>query len=117
MAWLMRDGEVLATVEIAETRNARRRGLLGRDAVDGAMVIRPCRTVHTVGMRFAVDVAFCDGAGTVLRTYSLRPWRVTRFVRRAVYAVEAGSGAFDRWRVRTGDRLEVRDTPPPGGSG
>jgi uncharacterized membrane protein (UPF0127 family) len=109
MAWLMRDGDVLATVEIADTRRSRRLGLLGRDGIDGALVLRPCRTVHTIGMRFAIDVAFCDVGGTVLRTYSLRPWRLTPVVRRASYAVEAHAGSFDRWRLRAGDCLEVRE--------
>jgi hypothetical protein len=109
MAWLMRDGDVLASAELAETRRARRRGLLGREEVEGVLVVRPCRTVHTVGMRFPIDVAFCDGTGAVLRTYSLRPGRVTRVVRRAALAVEAGAGAFERWHLRVGDVLEIRD--------
>ena len=113
MAWLMRDGDVLATAEIAETRRARQRGLLGRDALDGAIVLRPCRAVHTVGMRFAIDVAFCDDTGTVLRTYSLRPWRVTRVVWRSSYVVEANAGSFERWRLRPGDRVEVRASEGP----
>jgi uncharacterized membrane protein (UPF0127 family) len=113
MAWLMRDGDVLATAEIADTRRARRRGLLGRDELDGVIVLRPCRTVHTVGMRFSIDVAFCDADGTVLRTYSLRPWRVTPVVWRASYGVEANVGSFERWRLRAGDRLEVRTGDGP----
>ena len=72
MAWLVRDGDVLAAAEIAATARARRRGLLGRDGVEGALVLRPCRHVHTVGMRFPIDVAFCDADGVVLRTVTLR---------------------------------------------
>ena len=60
MASLVRDGTVLASAEVATTRRARRRGLLGRDGVDGAFVLRPCRQVHTFGMRFPIDVAWCD---------------------------------------------------------
>jgi uncharacterized membrane protein (UPF0127 family) len=108
MAWLVRDGEVLAAVEVAETARARRRGLMHRDRFDGALVLRPCRHVHTAGMRFAIDVAFCDGEGTVLRTTTLAPWRVSPIVRRAAFAIEAEAGAFDRWRLARGDRLELR---------
>ena len=72
MAWLVRDGDVLAAVEVADTATARRRGLLGRDAFDGALVLRPCRNVHTVRMRFPIDVAFCDAEGVVLRTVTPR---------------------------------------------
>ena len=40
MAWLLRDGEVLASAEVAADRRARRQGLLGRDRVDGAAFAR-----------------------------------------------------------------------------
>ena len=108
MAWLVRDGEVLAAVEVAETARARRRGLMHRDGFDGALVLRPCRNVHTVGMRFPIDVAFCDGDGTVLRTSTLAPWRISPVVRRSAFAIEAEAGAFDRWRLARGDRVELR---------
>jgi uncharacterized membrane protein (UPF0127 family) len=108
MAWLMRDGEVLAAVEVAETTRARRRGLTHHDRIDGALVLRPCRNVHTVGMKFPIDVAFCDGDGTVLRTTTLAPWRISPVVRRSAFAIEAEAGAFDRWRLARGDRVELR---------
>jgi len=108
MAWLVRNGEVLAAVEVAETARARRRGLIHRDRLDGALVLRPCRNVHTVGMKFPIDVAFCDGDGTVLRTTTLAPWRISPVVRRSAFAIEAEAGAFDRWRLARGDRVELR---------
>jgi len=108
MAWLLRDGEVLAGAELATTARERRRGLLGRDHCDGALVLRPCRHVHTALMRFPIDVAFCDASGVVLRTCTLAPWRVSPLVRRAAFVIEAEAGAFDRWHVHPGDRLEVR---------
>ena len=108
MSWLVRDGDVLAAAEVADTAGARRRGLLGRDAFEGALVLRPCRHVHTARMRFAIDVAFCDAGGVVLRTSTLAPWRISPVVCRAAFAVEAEAGAFDRWRLQRGDRLELR---------
>ena len=67
MSWLVRDGDVLAAVELADTARARRRGLLGRESFDGALVLRPCRHVHTARMQFPIDVAFCDAEGVVPR--------------------------------------------------
>ena len=53
MAWLMREGEVLAAVEIAASRRARNKGLLGRDGIDGALLLPSARLgVHSIGMRF-----------------------------------------------------------------
>ena len=71
MPWLVRGDDVLAAAEVAVTRGQRRRGLTGRDALDGVLVIRPCRQVHTFGMRFPIDVAFCDRYGFVLHLASI----------------------------------------------
>lgn len=109
MAWLVREGDVLAAAEVAATRRARRRGLRGRDDVEGALVLRPCRSVHTVGMRFPLDVAFCDRDGVVIRTYSLRSFRLSPYVRQAALAIEAREGAFERWGLRVGDKIEVKE--------
>ena len=108
MAWLLRDGEVLASLEVAGDRRARSRGLLGRDGVDGALLLRPCRSVHTVGMRFPIDVAFCDGDLRVLRVVTMPRHRLSRLVWRSRAVVEAEAGAFARWGLQVGDQLEVK---------
>jgi uncharacterized protein len=108
MAWLVRGDDVLAAAEVAVTRRQRRKGLLGRDARDGAIVLRPCRQVHSFGMRFPLDVAFCDRDGFVLHMATLVPWRLTRPVPRAYFAIEATAGAFERWKLEVGDIIEVR---------
>jgi hypothetical protein len=106
--WLVREGDVLATAEVARDARARRRGLLGRDAVEGVLVLRPCRHLHTFGMRFPIDVAFCSVNGVVLRTCALPPRRLSPVVFRSAFAIEASAGAFDRWKLRVGDRVELR---------
>jgi uncharacterized membrane protein (UPF0127 family) len=59
-------------------------------------------------MRFAIDVAFCDAEGVVLRTVALVPWRLSPYVHQAAFVIEAQAGAFDRWQLRVGDRVELR---------
>ncbi len=109
MPWLLRDGEVLASVEIATTRRARRRGLLGRDGIDGAMLLSPARAVHSIGMEFPLDVAWCDRDLRVLRVARLPRRRMTRLVVRSHAVLEAESGAFARWNLAVGDQLELKD--------
>ncbi len=106
--WLLRDGQVLASAEVASTRADRRRGLLGRDGAEGALVLTPCRAVHTLGMRFPIDVAFVDGEGRVLRTLTMSRRRIGLPVRRAAYVIEAQAGAFSRWGLAVGDVVELR---------
>lgn len=107
MAWLTRDGQVLATAEVASTRAERRNGLLGRTDMDGVFVLK-ARSVHTIGMKFPIDVAFCDAQGAVLKVVTLVPNRVTLPVSKARSAIEAPAGAFRQWSLRCGDVLEIR---------
>jgi uncharacterized membrane protein (UPF0127 family) len=108
MPWLVRGDDVLAAAEVAVTRLQRRRGLAGRPQVDGVLVLRPCRHVHTFGMRVPIDVAFCDRDGFVLHVASLAPRRLSRPVPRAYFAIEAAAGSFDRWKLGPGDVIEVK---------
>lgn len=108
MPWLVSDGRVMASVEVASTRRERGRGLLGRDGLDGAFVIPACRWVHTVGMRFPLDVAYLDADGVVLKTLHMGRHRVGIPVWHARTVVEAEAGAFGRWGLHVGDVIELR---------
>ena len=107
MAWLVRDGEVLASIEIARNRSGRRKGLLGRDGIEGALLLTPARSVHTLGMRFDIDVAFLDREGVVKRTVRMRRNRLGLPVLSARSVVEAEAGAFARWNLSVGQKVEV----------
>lgn len=107
-AWLCRDGEVLAALEVAESLRARTRGLLGRDGLSGAILLRPARSVHTLRMRFPIDVAFVDRDLAVLATVTMARNRLGLPRLRARAVLEAEAGAFERWGLRPGDRLEVK---------
>lgn len=105
--WLLRDGTVLAAASVARSAPTRWRGLLGRDGLDGVLVLPRTRAVHTLGMQFAIDVAFVDRQLVVLDTTTMVPWRIGR-PRWCWGVLEAEAGAFERWQVRCGDHLELR---------
>jgi uncharacterized membrane protein (UPF0127 family) len=107
--WLVRDGQVLASLEVATSMKDRTRGLLGRDGIEGALLVKPARSVHTLGMRFAIDVAYLDHDLRVLRTRTMHPWRMGRPVLSARAVLEAEAGAFSSWALAVGDALEIRD--------
>lgn len=103
------NGVVAAHVEVAATRRARRRGLLGRASLDSAcaMLITPCFAVHTVRMRFPIDVAFVDRDGRAVRlVHALQPWRMAAALR-AHAVIELAAGRLTACGVREGDRLYV----------
>jgi uncharacterized membrane protein (UPF0127 family) len=88
------DGMSLA---VADRRTARLAGLAGMRALPPrtALLIPGCRSVHTIGMRFALDLIWLDGDGEIVDVIaSVRPGRiVTRRHARAVVETTAGAGA------------------------
>lgn len=108
MAWLVAEDHVVASLEIADSRGARRRGLLGREGIEGAILLSPARSVHTLGMRFAIDVAHLDDDLRVLAVTRMAPWRIGRPRWAARHVIEAEAGSLYRWGVEPGMQLEVR---------
>jgi hypothetical protein len=109
--WLLRDGQVLAAADLADSFGERTRGLLGKKTYDAAMLLPGTRSIHSFGVRFRLDVAFLDKEMKVVAIVRVAQWRITRPRRRANQVLEAKAGSFDRWGLRLGDCLEFRPTP------
>ena len=102
-------------LEVPETRRQRMRGLLGRTALEPGcgLLLGGARSVHTVGMRFPILVAFLDRDLTVLGARTVPPGRVVRPRARARHVLELAAGTD----LRVGDRILAdersnRDQPP-----
>ncbi len=106
----MCEGKVLASADIANTARSRRRGLIGQTQIDSALVISPCKWIHSFGMRCAIDVLYLDAAGAVLKTEHLRPLRIAAPVLKSKTVVELPSGSIERLGLHRGDMIEVRNT-------
>jgi uncharacterized membrane protein (UPF0127 family) len=106
------DGLDVAAVEVAQSRRAVRRGLLGRDGVDGALLLTRAKQVHTVRMRFAIDVAFLARDGRVLQVRTMRPGRLSPLLLRARDVLEAEAGRFDAWGLAPGAHVEAVTSHP-----
>ena len=68
-----------AVVYVAATPRARLLGLAGLREVPypSALLILGCSSVHTFGMRFAIDVLFLDERREVIgERRGMRPWRI-----------------------------------------
>ncbi|MFD4572167.1 DUF192 domain-containing protein [Streptomyces sp. NPDC058417] len=101
-------GEWAVPLEIAASYRARTRGLLGRDAVEGALLLSPAGSVHTFGMRIPIDVAYLDRHLTVLAVRTMPPGRLGLPRLRSRHVLEAAAGAMAGWGLRTGVRVDVR---------
>ena len=115
-ASLVVDGNLLdVVVEVASDRVSKRRGLLGRDQVVGAMWFPGVRSVHTVKMRCAIDVAHVDLAGRVASVTTMQPNRVGAWRRNCAGVLEAAAGAFAEWGITPGTTLTITiHAPSPG---
>ena len=101
-------GARLAAAHVADAPLSRIVGLLGRRALEPGtgLLIVPCRAIHTCFMRFAIDVAFLDRDGCVVRAVpDVRPFRVTSGGRGAWSALELPSGTLEATGTQPGDRL------------
>ena len=109
-----RTGLALASsIESAFDSATRRRGLLGRDALDpdAALVLAPCSGIHTFFMRFPIDVLFVRRDGVVAKVCgSMKPWRIAiAFGALAVIELRAGAAAG----IERGDVLTIDPAARP----
>lgn len=79
----------------ARTRRSRGRGLARMDTMPShlGLELAPCRSVHTFGMRFALDLIWLDAAGRVVRVDADVPPRRLRTCWRARAVIETPGGA------------------------
>jgi uncharacterized membrane protein (UPF0127 family) len=105
-------------VELADTRETRRKGLLGRQCLDprAALILVPCFSVHTAFMKFPIDVVFVNRQGTVVKVVrNLAAWRIAGAIG-AHAAIEFATGAIPEGTVEPGDRLFLAAEPAPAGA-
>ena len=96
-------------VRVAETGLTRMVGLLGeRDLQPGdGLLIVPSQGVHTLGMRFHIDIAVLDDDWKVIAIRrDMRPFRMTRMFWKAAAVLELPSGMLESTSTLVGDTIE-----------
>src|SRR5438876_6302530 len=109
------DEAIASDVRLALSRADRRQGLLGKDSLDvsAALVLSPCWSIHTMFMRFPIDVVFVDRAGRAVQIVTeLAPWRIA-VPPRAHAAIELPAGSLRARDVRVGDELYLMPPVSP----
>ena len=109
------DEAIASDVKLALSRADRRQGLLGKDCLDvsAALVLSPCWSIHTMFMRFRIDVVFVDRDGRAVRIVrELAPWRMA-VAPRAHAAIELPAGSLRARDVRVGDEFYLMPPVSP----
>jgi len=98
---------LVGRLHVAEGFSQRAIGLLGagRLNADEGLLLPRCRSVHTFGMRFPIDVLFVDGGWVIRRICNgVEPWRMVG-CRHGRDVVELRGGRALQIALAEGDRL------------
>lgn len=107
-----RTGKMLASnVRSADTWLQRLKGLLGSAElpVDNALWLRPCKGIHTIGMKYAIDVLFIDSKNRVKKvSTNLPPYRICRAVKGTHSVIELPAGSVQNTEIKRGDKILIQ---------
>jgi uncharacterized membrane protein (UPF0127 family) len=110
-ASILRNGNILSVnVVLANRLLERLKGLLGRKMLhEGeSLWIRPCKSIHTIGMKFPIDAVFLDKQNVVINfKKTLLPNRITLIYINAVSVLELPAGTLTATDTRVGDKIEI----------
>ncbi len=106
-----KDNLLAHNVFVARDFFARAKGLLGRRSLDPseALIIPQCQAIHMMFMQFPIDVVFVDRTYHVVGLVrGIKPFQVSAFFWKAVFAIELEAGVIDKTKTRLGDLLDFR---------
>lgn len=94
----------------AHTHWRRLKGLLGTRALEPGqgLWLKPCRQVHTFGMRYALDLVFLDENGRIVQTLAgLGANKISPSISGAASVLELPAGALQKTGLTPGARIEI----------
>lgn len=106
---ISKDTVIVEDMQIADTFFSRLKGLLGTNSLPlgRGLVIRPCNSVHTWGMRYPLDVLFVDKNNVVLKVVcGMSPGRIA-WCTKSAYVVELPAGTVVKANIEQGDSLRL----------
>lgn len=102
--------EVLAQqVAVADNFFTRLKGLLGTKELPRgkALLITPCNSVHTFGMRYAIDVFFVSKTGKILKVVPFMPPGKLAWCRQSAFVLELWAGAAAEHNISVGESVKL----------
>jgi uncharacterized membrane protein (UPF0127 family) len=97
-------------IGVADSSVSRFIGLMGRKGLGPGegLWIKPCAGVHTMWMRFTIDVVALDRNRRVCALWpQIKPWRMSPVSFKVASVVELAPGAIHQLGIEVGDQLEV----------
>lgn len=94
---------------IADSFFRRLKGLLGTTSLPGGqgLLIRPCNSVHTFGMRYSIDVLFVGKDNRIQKIVPAMPSGRIAVSSGSAYVIELPAGTVQTTNTKTGDQLQI----------
>lgn len=109
-SWQKTEVPLFPKVSVASTFAQRARGLLGTRPKPELLMIAPCHSIHTFGMRYPIHIAFFDACGNVITAETSVPPGTKRSCPHAVGVLEMPAlYPASQWFI-SGDSLRL--APP-----
>lgn len=102
--------EMVGNLMVADTIFSRMKGLLGTAHLpeNSGLWLKPCKGVHTFGMKFTIDVVFLNKNNQVVAIVEkLRPNCLTRIIPEAATVIELKSSSAENLNLMKGDIIDI----------
>lgn len=105
MYYLIMQNEKILCDKVNKADNffVRLKGLMGKKKLDKGegLLLEKVSSIHTCFMRIPIDVIYLDKDYVILYKETVRPWRIGKFVKKAVHVLELSEGEGDRFEQYT----------------
>ena len=105
---------VAEKVQVADSFWQRFCGLMLRKSLDEneGLLIKPCKSIHMLFMRFSIDAVFLDANNKITGLYrQLRPWiGLSSWHSDASCVLELCSGTIDSTKMQLNNELKMEQT-------
>ncbi|HHZ20474.1 MAG TPA: DUF192 domain-containing protein [Firmicutes bacterium] len=108
---ITKEGTPVLHIRLADNFWLRLKGLLGKEGLSPkeGLLLAPCRSVHTIGMKFAIDLVFLDKDNRVLAVYrNVPPGKPGITVKNAAKVLETAAGVTDKFPCPPGAQLHFK---------
>ncbi|NMB38724.1 MAG: DUF192 domain-containing protein [Firmicutes bacterium] len=86
------------------------RGLLGKKELQfgEGLLLTPCKAVHSIGMRFSLEIIYLDRSNRAVHIMTLKPNRLGPFISNAYQVLELPLGTVSYSKTALGDLFSTR---------
>lgn len=112
-AFLSKNNQLIADkVSIADNFFSRSIGLLNKTHLNNgeALLIKPCNSIHCIGMKFSIDVIFLDKNNKIVCLIKkMKPFSISNIVFSSNKVLELKEGTIEKFDIKLDDVITFQD--------